>query len=103
MLACPECGRPLEPIKLSDGKRSWMHTPHCWHPDQQETYGEEMPLEKAIQLAQWAVESLEDNLDEAKHVLQQLEARCPKMMSEVVVRNGRRELVYYEQRQLFSD
>lgn len=73
MIACPECGRPLEPFELSSGDRTWLHKPHCWHPDTAEVYGVEMTLSRAIELARQGVEAADESLEHARGILAELE------------------------------
>ena len=74
MIACPECGRPLEPFDLtsSDGERTWVHQPWCWHPDVERVYGKEMTVEHAIELATWQHEEYMEQVEEMSGIIADL-------------------------------
>lgn len=72
MIACPECGRPLEPFEIISGGHTWMHHPNCWHPEIEEIYGKEMTVGDAIELAEGTRDYLADQLAEYTELVQEL-------------------------------
>lgn len=72
MIACPECGRPLEPFEITSGGRTWTHHPNCWHPEIEEIYGKEMTVADAIELAEGTRDYLADQLAEYTELVQEL-------------------------------
>lgn len=73
MIACPECGRPLEPFELTSGSNTWTHKPYCWHPDTEEVFGREMSVDKAIELAKGQHEYFMDEADDMGYIIRALE------------------------------
>lgn len=73
MIACPECGRPLEPFEITAQGYSWVHHPRCWHPETEETEGVEMTRESAIDLAENNLAAREEEVAEAAEILARLQ------------------------------
>lgn len=63
VVACPECGVPV------------AH--HCFH-DGEEVYSEEMDVDEAVALAEFAVSGLQEDLNGMLGVLEDLRGRAQR-------------------------